>query len=144
MTVTRNPQPYFNTQLELSRRQKALLALCTEYDIVVGAPRSASGSDANLYFPRLVEPSLLDPDARVAPPEINPARYCAVTYHEDRHYLYPLYATLRDAKARAVEFIVNDTFTEMPLCVVDLQTGKRWDAAITATWKSARQLAVRA
>ncbi len=139
----RIPQPFLDAQLELSARQRALLALCSSLDITVGDPRSGTGTDAALYFPRRVGPSLLDPEPRVAASELEPDRYCAITYcaithDEDRHYLYPLYGTLRAAKARAVEFIVNDTFVEMPLAVVDLDTGRRWDAAITATWRATR------
>lgn len=138
--MTAGPQPYIDPDLPLSARQQALLALCTHHDIVVGDPRGGTGSDVALYFPKRVGPSLLDPEPTIAPAELEPDRYCAITYcaithHEDHHYLYPLYGTVRAAKARAVEFIVNDTFVEMPLAVVDLDTGKRWDAAITATWR---------
>lgn len=54
-------------------------------------------------------------------------RYCAVTVAGEHHYAYPICDSLAEAKERAVANIGDSIYAEHPVCVVNLDTGKRYE-----------------
>lgn len=50
-------------------------------------------------------------------------RWACVTQHDDYTYLY-LYPTREQAEERGVEYVSDDTFSESPIAVADLDSGK--------------------
>lgn len=58
-------------------------------------------------------------------------RYCLVTCGEVCHYAYPI-ETFEYAKEKAFENVEDDIYPELPVCIVDLDTGEKW----RADWKS--------
>lgn len=125
----RNAQPHLDPDATLSPRQLSLVALCDTHALLIGDKRTCAGEDAAVYF-QLRHAD----DAEESPASVEPSRYCAVTFAQDHRYVYPLYDTLAAAKAAAVEHVGDDIYAELPLEVVDLDTGKCWKAEIATKW----------
>lgn len=67
-------------------------------------------------------------------------RYVVVTSNTSSRgyevYFYlPIFETLLLATNRAVEFDRDDLFEELPVKVVDLETGTVWHAEVSYTWR---------
>jgi hypothetical protein len=126
------PKQRLDLSADLSARQSALLELCDVYGVPVGNYSTVSGEETLVYFPTVAD--------EVRSPAVEAlARYCAVTRNGDVHFVTPLYATLRGAKERAAHYISDSIFDELPVAVVDLDTGRRWDASLTAKWSRPTQ-----
>jgi hypothetical protein len=50
-------------------------------------------------------------------------RYCCITSHEGKFFFLPEFASVEGAQARAEEYMFDDLFQEIPVAVVDLDTG---------------------
>lgn len=67
-------------------------------------------------------------------------RYVCVTANpvpgnsDGKTFFLPRFDDLADAQARAIEFADDDVFAEMPVEIVDLDTGRRWHPS----WSSLR------
>lgn len=53
-------------------------------------------------------------------------RFVCVTDHESKIFFLPTFATAEIAMARAVEYVHDDIWPELPVAVVDLDTGRRY------------------
>lgn len=58
--------------------------------------------------------------------------------HEMTFYL-PTFNDWEAAAARAVEYIQDDLFEEIPLKIVDLETGAEWTAEPAYTWRREKE-----
>ena len=56
------------------------------------------------------------------------------SHGEAKHFFLATDA-LEYAFARAVEYATDDIFEELPVAVVDLDTGARWEPRVNAAWK---------
>jgi hypothetical protein len=70
--------------------------------------------------------------------EREPKKWACVTVNysshgEAKHFFYTL-PTLRIAKFRAGDFANDDIFEEIPVAVVDLDSGDRWNAKVSTKW----------
>lgn len=59
-------------------------------------------------------------------------QFLCITLHDDKPYFLPDFGNRDGAELRAVEYINDDLFSEIPLAVVDLDSGKEW----TPDWDS--------
>lgn len=55
-----------------------------------------------------------------------PRRFVCVTEHNDKPFFLPTFDDAETAQARAVEYMYDDLFAEIPVAVVDLDTGERY------------------
>lgn len=68
-------------------------------------------------------------------------RYCCVTVNYSSHghakyFFLPRFETSSDARQRAYEFISDEIFEEIPVEVVDLDTGEAWEPLLhLAPWQ---------
>lgn len=62
-------------------------------------------------------------------------RFCVVTRHESFVYAKAIWPDLESAQAAAVEYIADDTFFEVPVAIIDLDTGERFAPVMEIPWK---------
>lgn len=59
-------------------------------------------------------------------------RFCCITIHEGKVFFLPTFETREEAQGRAVEYAQDDVFPELPVGVLDLDTGDtfypQWDS----------------
>lgn len=64
-------------------------------------------------------------------------KWCAITTHEDTRYAYPAYDTREAAQSRALHYIGDSMFEEMPRAVVSLDSGLSYEPEFWRTpWSS--------
>lgn len=76
-----------------------------------------------------VEASIYDTECEEDPrPYLSGAepcgRYVCVTMHGEKPFFLPKFDDIERAVARAVEYVTDDMFVELPAAVVDLDTGE--------------------
>jgi hypothetical protein len=110
------------------RRREALRKLCDEYGLTIGGTSTSADEDIAAYFPSDTNP---DPD------EID--RWCAVTCNDNINYLYRYFDSKREAQLKALENVTDGIYPEIPVCIVNIDTGKsfepNWERL---TWRSAK------
>jgi len=116
---------------KLSKRQQAYVEVCKRFGITIGDDSYSGGEDAGLYFAVLIDENV------ECAPEREVMRYCVVTVHGDHYYAFPDCDTLREAKRAAIANASDDLYYELPEEIINLDTGKRYMAAITAKWVEA-------
>lgn len=102
-------------------RRKALRALCEKHYLLIKIDGehwdTSAQEDIAEYFNEH---------------KLEIARYAVVTRHDDVFYVKPCAYDLTDAYQRAMENINDSIFYEVPVEVVNLDTGQRW----TPSWDS--------
>lgn len=93
-------------------RRENLIALAERYQIAVP-------SEEQTYFVYSGEEDL----AELLYGEEPLLRWACVTQHDDYAYI-TLHDTREQAEARGVEYVTDDLFSESPMAVADLDTGK--------------------
>lgn len=104
-----------------TRRRETLVALASEFwlDEKEILEQLASGRFTSTATEDLAP--YLRPDD---PVEIE--RFALVTKHDDGRFVMPDFDWLEQAFDRACRHVDSDVFTEYPVTVVDLDSGKRW------------------
>jgi hypothetical protein len=66
-------------------------------------------------------------------------RFCSVTQSGDFFYANPITDDFDSAKERCVMYIGDPLYAEMPVCVIDLETGQRWEPDWSViTWQEVK------
>lgn len=75
--------------------------------------------------------------------EVEPAKWCCVTLHHydvEKHFFLPRFNTSAEACERAVEYVDDDIFHELPECVVDLDTLETFEPVVKYDWRAGRKI----
>lgn len=118
----------------LSARQEAYRKVCERFYIEIGNYYSTSGEDTAAYFTVMGENE--DGEPVQCLPEQPVCKYAVITSHDDYFYVYADDNTLADAKEHAQRHIDDDIFTEQPVRIINLDTGKEYVPELSAKWSA--------